>query len=121
MNNHSVMNVHIPAHNAAHRHFAFVSEEISLTKQGNIGYDKRVIAAEYQMSLSAGVYGFANAETRDTFIVMINRSSEMERAFVAKFGSSLATSAVADEVLKEKAPRRKKRIRKSTKRSTKRG
>jgi len=83
----SFMYVHIPAHNTLHKHFAFVSEEIVLTKEGVMPYDERVIPVEFQKTLNAGVYGFRDKETRDTFISMINKSSDIERAFIAKFGS----------------------------------
>lgn len=81
----SVRRVHIPAHNPLHNHFAFITDEIDLTKVGNITYDKRLIGCEFHRTLGAGLYGFRNKETRDSFIVMINQSDPLERAFVAKF------------------------------------
>ena len=82
----SFMHVHIPVHNSLHKHFAFVSEEIDLTKEVVMPYDKRTLVAEFQKTLAAGVYGFRDRDSRDLFINMINKSVDIERAFIAKFG-----------------------------------
>lgn len=81
----SVRRVHVPVHNPLHNHFAFLSDEIDLTKIGNITYDERVMGCEFQRTISAGLYGFINKEHRDHFVVMINQLDVSERAFVASF------------------------------------
>lgn len=83
----SVRRVHVPAHNPLHNHFAFLSDEIDLTKVGTITYDERVMGCEFQRIISAGLYGFINKERRDHFVVTINQLGVYECAFVAKFSA----------------------------------
>lgn len=79
----SVMQVHLPRHNALHRHFAFVAQEIDLTKHITLLYDSQSREGEYKKQLAAGVYGFRSKEARDRFVAMLNGASENEVAFIA--------------------------------------
>jgi hypothetical protein len=90
----SVMRVHLPLANAFHKHFAFVTQEIDLTKVGQVGYDERMIEGSFHKSLMAGIYGFRSKDARDSFISMLNRSGIDEVAFIASINP--ATGPVAN-------------------------
>lgn len=89
----SVMRVHVPQANDLHKHFAFVAQEIDLTKEVIILYDERSTKADMQKSLMAGIYGFRSKENRDRFISMLNGAGANEIAFIASINP--ATGPVA--------------------------
>ena len=76
------MLIHIPLDNDK-KHFAFLSQEIELTKLVKLEYGERLVNSEFIRQLLAGLYGFTSLEKRDLFIRQCNGAEGIECCYPA--------------------------------------